>query len=61
MSIDALSTAMSGLRVTQQALDVTALNVANAQTEGFTRKILPQESVVVGNRGIGVMAVLTKK
>jgi flagellar hook-associated protein 1 FlgK len=56
MSIDALSTALSGLRVTQQALDVTALNVANAQTDGYTRKILPQESVVVGNRGIGVRA-----
>jgi flagellar hook-associated protein 1 FlgK len=54
MSTDAISTALSGLRVTQQALDLTAANVANAQVEGYTRKILPQESLVIGERGVGV-------
>ncbi|HEY1095653.1 MAG TPA: flagellar hook-associated protein FlgK [Alphaproteobacteria bacterium] len=56
MTTDAINAALSGLRVTQQALDLTAVNVANAQTEGYTRKILPQDSLVIGNRGVGVRA-----
>ncbi|MCK5556638.1 MAG: hypothetical protein KAI76_10400, partial [Alphaproteobacteria bacterium] len=40
----ALDAALSGLRIAQQALDVTSTNISNASTPGYTRKILPQES-----------------
>lgn len=52
----ALASALSGLTVAQRALSVTANNVANANTEGFVRKVLHQEAVFVGNRGAGVRA-----
>ena len=55
MSLSAtLANALSGLNVAQQALSVTANNVANANTPGYSRKILNQETVVVGDRGAGV-------
>jgi flagellar hook-associated protein 1 FlgK len=57
MSLSAtLANALSGLTVAQRALSVTANNVANANTEGFVRKVLSQEAVFVGNRGAGVQA-----
>jgi len=57
MSLGAtLATAFSGLRTAQQGLNLTAHNVSNVNTEGFTRKVLPQESVVLSNRGAGVSA-----
>ena len=34
-----LSNALSGLQVAQQALAVTANNVANANTPGYSRKV----------------------
>jgi flagellar hook-associated protein 1 FlgK len=49
----ALSTATSGLAVAQRALSVTASNVANANTEGYTRKIAHQEALILGGRGAG--------
>lgn len=51
MSLDA---ALSGLRAAQRSLDLISGNIANASTEGYTRKILPQESLVVGGNGLGV-------
>lgn len=54
MSTSAINSALSGLRIAQQGLDLTAVNIANAQTEGYTRKTLPQESIVIGNTGVGV-------
>lgn len=50
----ALSTALSGLRVSQKALDVTAANIANATTEGYTKKTLNQEAFIADGVGIGV-------
>ncbi len=52
----ALASAVSGLNVAQRALSVTANNVANANTEGYSRKIVSQQALVVGNRGAGVEA-----
>ncbi|MFO1068702.1 MAG: flagellar basal body rod C-terminal domain-containing protein [Geminicoccaceae bacterium] len=49
-----LSTALTGLGAAQQALAVTANNVANAGTEGFTRKVARQETLVVDGQGRGV-------
>jgi len=49
--------ALSGLRVAQRAFDTVSQNVANAQTPGYTRKVLPQESTIVGGTGAGVRAL----
>ncbi|MDF2781883.1 MAG: flgK [Geminicoccaceae bacterium] len=55
MSLSAtLANALSGLNVAQQALSVTANNVANANTPGYSRKVLNQEAVVLSERGAGV-------
>jgi flagellar hook-associated protein 1 FlgK len=51
-----LNNALSGLSVAQRGLSVTANNVANANTPGYTRKILAQEAVVLAGRGSGVAA-----
>jgi len=53
----ALDAALSGLRVAQQALDVTSTNISNASTPGYTRKILPQESLVIGEASVGTRAL----
>ena len=48
MSLSAvLSNAISGLAVAQNALGVTRSNVANVNTEGYTRKLAQQEAVVI--------------
>jgi flagellar hook-associated protein 1 FlgK len=44
----ALNAATAGLNVTQQALSVTAGNIANAQTPGYTRKTLEQQESAAG-------------
>ena len=47
MSIEsALWTALSGLNATQAQIQVVSGNVANVQTPGYSREILPQETVV---------------
>ena len=55
MGISSLSTALSGLKINQQQIDIISNNIANVGTEGYTRKILPQSSQVVENRSIGVL------
>jgi flagellar hook-associated protein 1 len=52
-----LSTALSGLATAQRALGVTSHNVANANTEGYTRKVARQESVAVDGRGAGARSL----
>jgi flagellar hook-associated protein 1 FlgK len=47
---------MSGLAVAQHGLSVTAANVTNANTEGYTRKLAHQEAVIVDGRGAGAQA-----
>lgn len=57
MSLGAtLSTALTGLDAAQRALAVTANNVANAGTAGYSRKKIEQETVIVGGQGLGVRA-----
>lgn len=56
MGVSGLDTALSGLRVAQQQLNVIASNVSNVNTEGYTRKILPQQTVAVGGDTAGVRA-----
>ncbi len=61
MSI-ALDNAISGLRAAQRNLDVISNNISNAGVEGYTRKILPQETLLIGGEGAGVklQAILRK-
>lgn len=54
MSITALNSALSGLRVSQQQINLISDNVANASTPGYSRKLLPQSSFAVQGFGIGV-------
>ena len=62
MSLSAvLSNAMSGLAVAQNALSVTSSNVANVNTEGYTRKLAQQEAVVIDGRGAGARATDTTR
>ncbi len=57
MSVQALNTALTGLRIAQQQLNVISSNVANVGTPGFSRKVLPQSTQVLNNgAGIGVLS-----
>lgn len=55
MAGNALDSALSGLRVAQQQLTVISTNIANVQTPGYTRKILPQSVRTIGNEAVGVL------
>jgi len=55
MGLSSLSTALSGLRVNQQQVDVISNNIANVGTPGYTRKILPQVTQAVDGQSIGVL------
>ncbi|MEK9753050.1 MAG: flagellar basal body protein, partial [Rhodospirillaceae bacterium] len=50
----ALRTAQSGLLTNQQALNTVSNNVANVNTEGYSRKIINYKSVAVAGVGAGV-------
>ncbi len=55
MSLDAsLGIARSGLLYTQRAMAAAAHNVANAETEGYTRKTVSGEARDAAGRGLGV-------
>ncbi len=51
----ALNNAISGLNVNQRALSTVSQNIANANTVGYSRKIIDQESqVLISGDGVGV-------
>ena len=50
----ALTSAVSGLNTAQAGLDVNSNNIANGNTEGYTRKQFVAESVILAGRGAGV-------
>lgn len=50
----ALMNAISGLQINQRALDVTAQNVSNVNTEGYSKKTIQQQAVVIAGQGVGV-------
>lgn len=50
----ALNNAYSGLRVSATRVEVTANNIANAETDGFARRSVVLSSTVVDGRGLGV-------
>ncbi len=49
----ALSTALSGLQVNQASISIVASNVANADTPGYTRKVVNQVAIG-GSASVGV-------
>ncbi|MEM7169531.1 MAG: flagellar hook-associated protein FlgK [Pseudomonadota bacterium] len=49
-----LSNALSGLQVNQNALQVTSTNIANLNTDGYSRKVHNQETRVLAGQGSGV-------
>jgi flagellar hook-associated protein 1 FlgK len=53
---NALSSALTGLNIAQQLLDVTSQNIANAQTVGYTAKTLPIETQVANGQLVGVLS-----
>ncbi|AGH99166.1 flagellar hook-associated protein FlgK [Micavibrio aeruginosavorus] len=56
MSISGLDSALSGLKIAQQQLSVISNNVANVSTPGYSRKILPQQTVAIEGQTVGVKA-----
>ncbi len=54
MGLSSLGTALSGLKINQQQIDIISNNVANVGTEGYTRKILPQSTRAIDGKSIGV-------
>jgi flagellar hook-associated protein 1 FlgK len=54
MALEALSAALTGLAAAQRQIDITARNMANVQTPGYTRKIVPQETIIAGRDVLGV-------
>lgn len=50
----ALNNALTGLNVNQRALAILSQNIANANTEGYSRQIVEQEAVYLDNQGAGV-------
>lgn len=49
----AINSALSGLNVNQAALSVVSQNIANVNTEGYTRKTLEQSAVYMGRDQTG--------
>jgi flagellar hook-associated protein 1 FlgK len=55
MSISlAINNAITGLNAAQAGLGTVAQNVANANTEGYSRKVVNQSALVIGGVGNGV-------
>ena len=46
----ALSTALSGIRTTQQQLGVTSANIANAKSAGYSRQTMSSSAQVSNSR-----------
>ena len=56
----ALRTAQGGLLTTQSAMDTVAINVANVNTPGYSRKIANQEQRILAGAGAGAGVQLTE-
>ena len=52
----ALSTALSGIKTTQQQLGVTSANIANAKSAGYSRQSMSSTALVANSRVYGVEA-----
>lgn len=52
--LSGLQTSLTGMKVAQQQLDIIGRNVANVDTEGYTRKTAAQKNVVLAGQNAGV-------
>lgn len=52
----ALSTALTGIKTTQQQLGVTSANIANAKSTGYSRQTMTSSALVAGSKVYGVGA-----
>ena len=52
--IPSLGTALSGMKTAQSQLSIISSNVANVDTEGYTRKIAQQKNVILAGYSQGV-------
>lgn len=50
----ALNNALSGLNVNQRSLAVLSNNIANANTEGYSRQVVEQSQLILDGQGTGV-------
>lgn len=50
----ALNNSLSGLNINRQSLAVLSQNIANANTQGYSRKIVEQEALYLDGHGSGV-------
>lgn len=55
MGLAGLNAALSGLKASQQQINLISANVANASTPGYTRKTLPQASQSINGVTVGVL------
>ena len=44
-----ISSALNGIRTSQRAIDVVSENVSNVNTEGYSRKVYTQKTLVLNN------------
>lgn len=49
----ALNNALTGLKASQQSLAVVSHNVANANTEGYSRQVVEQSQLIIGTQAAG--------
>jgi flagellar hook-associated protein 1 len=56
-----LQNALTGLQAAQSNLAVISSNIANAQTPGYSREVVPLTTQVVGNVGSGVLVGVTQR
>lgn len=56
----ALNVSISALKVNQRSIDVLSGNIANAGTEGYTRKRVQVQDFTIGDRSLGVRASVTR-
>ncbi len=61
MSLGAMDSALSGLRIAQQQLNIVSTNIANVGTDGYTRKILPQSTVAINGEAVGVTSEIVTR
>ena len=52
--LSGLQTSLSGMKVAQSQLELIGRNVANVDTEGYTRKTMAQKNVVLAGQNAGV-------
>ncbi len=58
----ALNNALTGMNISQQSLAVLSQNIANANTQGYSRKVVDQQAIYLGGNGAGVsIADITRK